>query len=1417
MDSPALLVRRDEYASRLIEQALVLLRKGGYRMPSSFIEELFRRVPPEDLAGATAEGLLDSAAAAFAALEKRFDQEPHIALMQAAGDSGLSYLSIANDNMPFLVDSVMGGLAERGLDIRLVTHPILTVERRSDGALSAILTPEAQGQRESLIHIHISRLDDPEAIAGLIASLTQVLADVRKAVMDWPAMVERVSGCIADLKANPALPVTEIAEAIQFLEWLKANHFTFLGIRDYVYAGTDEAAVMTATMGTSLGVLTDPDVHVLRRGHDLVAMTSEMREFLRQPVPLIITKANVRSRVHRRVPMDYIGVKRFNDNAELIGETRIVGLFASAAYTEPVKAIPFLRRKYNHVMSHSGFDANSHSGKALANVLDHYPRDELYQLDEASLQQFAGLILQLVERPRVRVLARRDRFDRFVSVLVFVPRDRYDTRVQARIGDALAKVYKGRVSAIYPYLPEEKLARIHYIIGRYEGETPDVSRADLEECVSHLVRVWREGLGEELAVRAGHAGSRPLLARYGDAFPLAYREETGFKDACDDVALMDSLDARQGFALNFYRSTTHGETEAGLKIFAAGAPLPLSRRVPVLEAMGFEVVDERTSEIKPTDHPAGSSLWLHDMALRRADGQGFDLKALDEKLEAVLSAVMRGETESDGFNALVLEAGLNWRDVAILRALAHFMRQIRLPFGPDYLWATLRRYPQLAKGLVVLFHVRFDPRSSMTRDERKQREAEVLARLEEGLKQVSVLDEDRIIRQFMLLVQAALRTNFFQTDAQGQNRPVIAMKFASRTLDAIPEPRPLYEIFIDSPRVEGVHLRFGKIARGGIRWSDRPQDFRTEVLGLVKAQQVKNAVIVPVGAKGGFLPKFLPPANQREAWLAEGTASYQIFIRALLDLTDNIVDDKLVPPAQCIRYDEDDPYLVVAADKGTATFSDIANAISKERGHWLGDAFASGGSVGYDHKKMGITARGAFKAVARHFREMDIDIARQPFTVAGVGDMSGDVFGNGMLLSPVTKLVAAFDHRDIFIDPAPDPVRSFAERQRMFNLPRSSWQDYDRSVISAGGGVFSRNEKSIALSPEIRALLALDKASVTPQKLMVAILKAQVDLLWFGGIGTYIRASGENDADAGDRANDALRITGRDVRAKVIGEGANLGVTQKGRIEAAQNGVRLNSDAIDNSAGVNSSDVEVNLKIALSRPVREGKLNEADRSVLLASMTEDVARLVLRNNELQTLALSLAERRTAQELGLENRFMKALATQGRLDRRIEFLPDDAEIAARARSGKGLTRPELAVLLAYAKLTLFDDLIETKIPDDPYLRRDLVRYFPPAIEERFPDAISNHRLQREIIATMLGNSMINRGGPTFVFRLKDATGASLATIAAAFALARDCFGLTAFNDAVDRLDASIAGAVQLDLYAEIQTLLLDRTAWFISKG
>ncbi|MEM7299617.1 MAG: NAD-glutamate dehydrogenase [Pseudomonadota bacterium] len=1313
-------------------------------------------------------------------------------------------VQIVTDDKPFLLDSVLGEIGTVTREIRLVSHPIIVVGRDSSGKVSSIDPDASPSHRLSCLTIILVPLD-AQVVKSLGDELVHLMEIVGRIVRDWKPMLARVEEAVEAFKSSPPEKVAkeDVAEAIDFLNWLQDNHFTFLGIQELNFAKSGSGGKLKPSKVPPLGLLSDPTVPVLRREGTTAVSSPEIRDFLQRPDPLIVTKANSRSPVHRRIHMDYIGVKQYDENGGLKGELRIVGLFTSTAYTRSVERIPYLRRKASRVVDALKVDASSHSGKALLNVLETFPRDELFQIDHKTLAGSAELILQLDERPRVRVLTRPDKFDRFVSALVYVPRERYDTNNRMALGNYLADVYKGRISAWYPAFLENGLTRVHFIIGRDEGKTPTVSRAKLEAAVSELIRTWQDRL-EEADVDGSASAYR---------FPLSYQEAYQPESAVRDAERMARLTSEADVEIKFHRSSITPENgspgRVALKLFHPVSAIPLSSRVPVLENMGFRVIEESTFDVAQT---GGQPVFVHDMELERADGGTIDLDALDERLTDTFRAVWFGEADNDGFNRLVMVAGLDWRETTALRVLGAYLRQLGNQFSRADMWNTLAGSPHITGKLIDLFHTRFDPK----RKAKTQEADKIVSSIVADLENVENINDDRILRQFLELLQAALRCNFYT--ASGNQLPeTLAFKFDPKQISSAPEPKPYRELFVFSPRVEGVHLRFGPVARGGLRWSDRAQDYRTEVLGLVKAQQVKNAVIVPVGSKGGFFPKNLPPRHQRDAFFNEGREAYKVFINAMLSMTDNLVSGKIKPPKNVVRHDGDDPYFVVAADKGTATFSDTANAISEGRDFWLGDAFASGGSAGYDHKVMGITARGGWEAVKRHFREMNRDIQTEPFTTVGVGDMSGDVFGNGMLLSTQTKLIAAFDHRDIFIDPDPDPAKSFRERKRLFELGRSSWADYNAKLISKGGGVFSRASKKINLSAAAASAIGLKAGNHAPNAVLTAILKADADLMWFGGIGTYVRASHESDLDADDRANDAIRITAKEVGAKVIGEGANLGFTQKARIEFNLHGGRCNSDAIDNSAGVNSSDVEVNIKIALADAVKNSGLTIKRRNTLLASMTDTVAELVLRNNYLQTLAISLCEQRGMEDFSYQTRLMQSLEGDGKLDRAVEDLPDDTALAEREAGKQPLSRAEIGVLLAYAKIILQEDLIASGIPDLEDVSDELVRYFPPKMQKPYAAEISGHRLKREIIATQIANSMINRGGPTYLVRAEDRTGAMPAEISRAFMIVREGFGMRDLNAEIDALDTKIDGDVQLRLYRAVQDLLLSQTVWHLRYG
>ncbi|WP_378947089.1 NAD-glutamate dehydrogenase [Mesorhizobium sp. ANAO-SY3R2] len=1377
------------------------------------LELLLARAPAEDLAG-YGPGMLERAAhlAEQAVLKHRKGSS----VIDIETDAGVirhgrpvTVVTVVNDNMPFLFDSVIGEITDAAGEPVLVTHPVIAVRHGRSGVDEIVSDGgghkgEQAADKVSVIHVHIAQLGK-DAAETLRERLDKLLGQVRAAVTDWKPMLARLDQAISEFRYAP-IPLDRhaVTEAIAFLEWLRDDNFTFLGMREFEYSGGEKSGMLHRADKPGLGILADPDVLVLRRDTvDATSTTSEIRAFLHGPDPLIVTKANAKSAVHRRAYLDYIGVKTFDAKGQLSGELRIVGLFTSTAYTRSVMKIPYLRSKAETVIHKSGFDPADHSGKALINVLESYPRDELFQIAVPTLRKHAEAILGLVERPRVRALVRVDQFDRFVSVLVFVPRDRYDSIVRERIGAYLKTVFEGRVSAYYPAFPEGGLTRVHFIIGRSGGKTPKVEQAAIEAAIRDIVTTWEDGLREASAA----AGSPASLVSVANRFPENYRNSFSPATALLDAERIAKIDAANPIVIDCYRDTGQTPEQASLKIYHHGAPVALSRRVPLLENMGFRVISERTFELGDKGQ---DQIFIHDMELENAYGQPVDLKDNGALFEQVFLSVWTGDADNDGYNALAQTAGLGSNEIVILRAYGRYLQQAGIPQSQDFIAAALNRYPDIARGLHELFLARLDPAQEK---EGLVTAKHLKAKIRDALEAVPNIDDDTIIRRYVNLIEASLRTNHFVAGKKEKGQS-LAIKLDSRGIDGLPEPRPWREIFVYGSEVEGVHLRFGSVARGGLRWSDRAQDYRTEVLGLVKAQQVKNAVIVPVGAKGGFFPKQLPVGVSRDAVFEAGKAAYVNFISSMLSITDNIDGDHVVPPKGVVRRDVDDPYFVVAADKGTATFSDTANGISEKHGFWLDDAFASGGSAGYDHKKMGITARGAWEAVKRHFREMNRDIQKTPFSVVGVGDMSGDVFGNGMLLSEQTRLVAAFDHRDIFIDPDPDAAASFAERKRMFALPRSSWQDYDKSKLSAGGVIVSRAQKSVTLPHAAAAAIGLDKTTASPVEIMTAILRAPVDLLWFGGIGTYVRGSSESNQEVGDRANDAIRVTATEVRARVVGEGANLGVTQRARIEFGLKGGRCNSDAIDNSGGVNSSDVEVNIKIALASAMRKGTLQRPARNKLLAEMTDEVAGLVLANNYEQTLALSLASHRGLQDIAYQGRFMSALEARGLLDRAVENLPNAAALAEREARGEPLTRAELGVLLAYAKIVLFSDIVASDLPDDPQFARDLMGYFPARMAKKYEAEIAGHRLRREIITRVLVNDLVNRGGPSFVNRLQEASGRTAADVARAFAVVRDGFALPALYAEIDALDNIVDGTTQLDLYQAVSRLIFATGGWYL---
>ncbi|WP_165184058.1 NAD-glutamate dehydrogenase [Caulobacter soli] len=1313
-------------------------------------------------------------------------------------------LEIVQPDRPFLVDSIMGAIAEAGFSVRAMFHPVID-------------TPAG---RRSMIQVYLAPVGEDREEA-LIAAVRDALGDVQVAVDDFDAMKALIHRTIDELRASKApIPEGERDEGLAFLDWLEGDRFVFLGARVYEYPRTSDGGYAAEEPlyqpEGSLGVLRDQTLTVLRRGSEPAILSPQVRDHLLLGAPLVVAKSNLRSKVHRRGYMDYVGVRRYGADGKPSGEVRFVGLFTAEAYETPAHEVPVIRRKVEHVLKEAGKDPEGHSGKRLRNILETWPRDELFQISEEELLSMAMGVLHLYDRPRVRLFARKDPFDRFISVLMFVPRERYDSGVRERAGKILADAYEGRVSAYYPSFSDAPLARVHYVLGVTPGKHGDPDLAALEAAVAETARTWEDRF--EAAVRDGGAPGRvaKTLARWQGAFPPGYRDQYDAAEALADLAVVDDLAADEQVRVRAFRHADDDKLTFRFKLYRPGAAAPLADVLPILEHMGLKALIEDGFKLTPTQGAHGK-VWVHEFTLRDERGEHLSFADIKTAFEAAFVAIWTGRAESDGFNRLVLELGVGWREAALVRALARYRQQTGLDPSQGVQEQALSDNPGVTRLILDLFRIKFDPAVRADLAAREEQAKAVEASIVEALQAVESLDADRVLRRIAALIGAVQRTNFFQLGPDGEPKPYISYKIASRELEDLPAPKPYREIYVSAPHVEGVHLRFGPVARGGLRWSDRRDDFRTEVLGLVKAQQVKNAVIVPVGSKGGFYPKNLPRGGDRDAIQAEAIRAYKTFLSGLLDITDNIdADNRIVPPVGVIVHDGEDPYLVVAADKGTATFSDIANGVAEDYGFWLGDAFASGGSVGYDHKVMGITARGAWEAVKRHFRELGKDIQTEPFTVVGVGDMSGDVFGNGMLLSKQTKLLAAFDHRHIFLDPDPDVAASWAERDRMFKLPRSSWDDYDKSLISKGGGVFPRTLKQIPLSPEVRAMLDLKAETVAPSELLTAILKARAELLYFGGIGGYVKARTESHADAGDKANDAIRVNGVDLRVKVIGEGANLGVTQAGRIEFAQAGGHLNTDAIDNSAGVDSSDHEVNIKILTGILERGGKLTREARNQLLPTMTDDVASHVLADNYDQTLALSLMESDAVSEVESHARFMAELEAKGRLDRKVEGLPEAAALTDRAQAGKGLTRPELAVLLAYGKIDLFDDIVASQAPDDPWFEATLKGYFPPALGQ-YGDAMQQHRLKREIIATVLDNQMINMCGPTFPSRLRAAAGCDTTALVIAFAAAREILGVDALWDQVSALDGKASANGQLALYKALAYAQRSLTFWLARRA
>ncbi|MBL6928366.1 MAG: NAD-glutamate dehydrogenase [Rhodospirillales bacterium] len=1395
-------------------------RLGGQKgaLAAQFVGLYFDRVPPADIVEHGHTALYGSALAHWKFATQR---SPNVAkvrvynpsLEEHGWKSDHTVIEISNDDMPFLVDSVAAEIGRREIPIYLIIHPVINVQRK-DGAIVALEGVDEESTNmagESFLHIEISR-QSSSRLDEIRSGIEGVLRDVRTTVGDWQESREKVLAVATELeKRSGPLAADEAREVCEFLRWIHDNNFTLLGYRQFSVSGAGATAKVKIVSEGGLGLLRDPDDYVYDEFTDLDNLRPEVRAFVSRPEALAINKTDRVSTVHRPVYMDAISIRRFGPKGNVVGQHTFVGLFTSSAYNLSPRAIPLLRRKIERVIERAGLPPNSHDGKALSNILENFPRDELFQVSEDHLLNTSLGVLNLQERRRVALFLRRDDIERFVSCLVYIPRDRFDTDLRRRMQGIIEKAFDGQRADWYVQLSDSPLARVHMFFRTTPGALPDYDADEIEGELVAAARSWTDQMEDALVAAHGEEKGLALNQRYHRAFRSGYRERFDAEAAVGDIELVEAALAGDDLCMSLRRPLEASENEVRFKLYHPDTPIPLSDVLPMLEHMGLKVVDEIPFAIRPED---GRMAMMHDFGLESRDGRPIDLGAVRDKFQGAFEGVWRGEIESDAFNGLVVRSGLSAREIVIIRAYCKYLQQAGIAFSQSYMQQTLLENPSLAALIVQLFTARFDPAGGKGA---AKKAAAILKNLNAGLDAVTNADQDRILRRFINLVQSTQRTNFFQPGADGEPKSYVSFKLDSRAIDELPLPRPLVEIWVYSPRMEGVHLRGGRVARGGIRWSDRPEDFRTEILGLMKAQMVKNAVIVPVGSKGGFILKRTTPPGDREAWLAEGIACYKILMRGLLDVTDNLKGQDLIAPPEVVRHDNDDPYLVVAADKGTATFSDIANGVSIEYGFWLDDAFASGGSQGYDHKEMGITARGAWESVMRHFREIGMNTQEEDFTVVGVGDMSGDVFGNGMLLSQHIRLLAAFNHLHIFVDPDPDAAKSFAERQRMYDLPRSTWADYDQKLLSKGGAVFDRGAKTLKLSKQIQTRFGIETDTVTPNELLVVILKAEVDLLWFGGIGTYVKASQESHLEAGDRANDAIRVNAPELRCKVLGEGANLGVTQRGRIEFALAGGRLNTDAIDNSAGVDCSDHEVNIKVLLGAVVAQGDMTMKQRNKLLEKMTDEVGLLVLRDNYLQTQAISRGESQGAEYLDDQARFMRFLERDGLLNRAVEFLPDEEALAERRAAKLGLTRPELSVLVPYAKLWLYEELLASDLPDDPRLVNDLVRYFPEPLQDTYRPFIESHRLRREIIATIITNSMVNRVGGTFVMRLMEETGMPPAEIARAYTIVRKVFNLRELWNQVEGLDFKVPASGQIAMLHEINRLVERATLWFLRSG
>ncbi|ALS33194.1 glutamate dehydrogenase [Pseudoalteromonas translucida KMM 520] len=1410
------MTRNEGQASVILDNVCKLIHKkvraDNVLLVEKFAKALYSNMSKEDLANRNDSDLYGAALSLWNSLEKNTSDDAVIRVFnpEVAKDgwqSSHTIVEIIAKDMPFLVDSVRMAMTRENIASHLLLHSPLKIQRDENDKISGLSGLKAEQESTStktVFFIEIDRQTDSAVIESFKQELESVLTDVSVAVEDWQPIREKLIAVSQELpKRHAGKNNAEVDETVEFLDWLVKDNFTLMGYRQYELSPIQGDYELKGVMETSLGLMKNAGVEHTR-------LLSELPEAARQDARssnlLILTKTNSLSRVHRPAYIDYVGVKRFDDKGNVIGEDRFIGLFSSNFYNYSAADVPVLKSKIDRIMQMCDFAKGTHAYKAVLNILETYPRDELVQARESELLEVAMGVLQVQERDMCRLFVRKDAYGRFFSCMVYVPRERYNTALRHETQNILANAFNSDEKVEFTtYFSESTLARTHYTV-RVTDNNIEYKVKDIENNLVEAARTWEDKLQSALLEQAGEARGNELNRKYAQAFARSYKDEVLPSAAVVDIEKLEMLNDDNKLEMLFYRPQEEANSNVvRLSLFHKDEPIHLSDVMPMLENFGLRVVGETPYSVKTSD---GSINWIMDFSML-IDSKGMaDFDKISARFRAALTSVWNNRLENDGFNRLVLMGGLTGREASILRAYAKYMRQIGVTFSQAYIEGTFANYPHIAAKIVNLFTKKFSVKSPASEKTLEKLSTEIYLELEN----VANLDDDRIIRLYVDMIVATLRTSFFQKDNNGQFKSYVSFKIKPSLIPGVPLPLPAFEIFVYSPRIEGVHLRYGSVARGGLRWSDRREDFRTEVLGLVKAQQVKNAVIVPVGSKGGFVCKQLP--TEREAFLKEGQECYKIFIRGLLDITDNIVQGEIVAPVDVTRHDGDDAYLVVAADKGTATFSDIANGIANEYNFWLGDAFASGGSVGYDHKKMGITARGAWESVKRHFREMDIDCQTTDFTVVAIGDMAGDVFGNGMLLSKHTRLQVAFNHMHIFVDPTPDAAATYPERERLFKLPRSSWEDFNKDLISAGGGVFSRAAKSITLSPEMKKMLGTKKASMTPTELIKATLMMDYDLLWNGGIGTYVKSSKETDADVGDRANDALRINGGELGAKVFGEGGNLGATQLGRIEFAAKGGRVNTDFIDNVGGVTCSDNEVNIKILLNGLVTSGDLTRKQRDELLYAMTDEVSKLVLNDCYRQTHTISITQSKGSSTLKEKIRFIHALEKDGKLNRAIEFIPSDEELAERAAAGKDLTRPELAILVSYSKMVLKESFVTDEITENPYYRQLLVNSFPLPLREKFNEAMDNHPLRKEIIATKLANQIVNDMGLNFMVRMHEETGANEAEIALCYSIASELFQMSDTWASVVALDNKIPAAVQTEMLYQLRRTVRRVTRWFL---